>query len=51
MKHYFPELAGSVKFELQNPFVVIGLFIGVCSPIYLEHSVCRPLGVQQVPWF
>ena len=27
MKHYFPELAGSVKFELQNPFVVIGLFI------------------------
>src|SRR5690606_32396314 len=27
MKHYFPDLASSIRFELQDPFVVIGLFI------------------------
>ncbi|MEC8622004.1 MAG: sodium-translocating pyrophosphatase, partial [Pseudomonadota bacterium] len=43
MKHYFPELAGSVKFELQNPFVVIGLFIGGMLP-YLFGA----LGMQAV---
>jgi len=43
MKHYFPELAASVKFELQNPFVVIGLFIGGMLP-YLFGA----LGMQAV---
>src|SRR3546814_6740983 len=32
MNHYFPEIASSIKFELQNPFVVIGLFIGGMLP-------------------
>ena len=43
MKHYFPDLAGEVKFELQNPFVVIGLFIGGMLP-YLFGA----LGMQAV---
>ena len=43
MKHYFPDIASSVKFELQNPFVVIGLFIGGMLP-YLFGA----LGMQAV---
>jgi len=43
MKHYFPNLAASIKFELQNPFVVIGLFIGGMLP-YLFGA----LGMQAV---
>ncbi|MEE8334537.1 MAG: sodium-translocating pyrophosphatase [Alphaproteobacteria bacterium] len=41
--HYFPKLAGKVTFELQDPFVVIGLFIGGMLP-YLFGA----LGMQAV---
>jgi len=41
--HYFPALAGKVKFELQDPFVVIGLFLGGMLP-YLFGA----LGMQAV---
>ena len=37
--HYFPDLAGKVKFELQDPFVVIGLFLGGLLP-YLFGALC-----------
>ncbi len=32
LKHYFPDLAGTVSFQLNNPFVVVGLFIGGALP-------------------
>ena len=32
MKHYVPEIAAQVKFSLQDPYVVIGLFIGGMLP-------------------
>src|SRR5262245_8483317 len=32
LKHYFPDLAGAVSFQLNNPYVVIGLFIGGALP-------------------
>jgi K(+)-stimulated pyrophosphate-energized sodium pump len=32
MAHYFPKIASSIKFELQNPFVVVGLFLGGMLP-------------------
>jgi K(+)-stimulated pyrophosphate-energized sodium pump len=32
LKHYFPNLADAIKFELNNPYVVIGLFIGGALP-------------------
>jgi len=41
--HYFPSLDGKIKFELQDPFVVIGLFLGGLLP-YLFGS----LGMQAV---
>ncbi|MBK18337.1 MAG: sodium-translocating pyrophosphatase [Rhodospirillaceae bacterium] len=41
--HYFPDLAGKIKFELQDPFVVIGLFLGGLLP-YLFGA----LGMQAV---
>jgi K(+)-stimulated pyrophosphate-energized sodium pump len=41
LNHYFPEL--NVKFELQNPYVVVGLFIGGLLP-YLFGA----LGMQAV---
>ena len=37
--HYFPALAGKVKFELQDPFVVVGLFLGGLLP-YLFGALC-----------
>ena len=39
VSHYFPAIAGEVKFELQDPFVVIGLFLGGLLP-YLFASLC-----------
>ncbi|MEC7488581.1 MAG: sodium-translocating pyrophosphatase [Pseudomonadota bacterium] len=39
LKHYVPEMAGQVKFSLQDPYVVIGLFIGGLLP-YLFGSLC-----------
>jgi len=36
LKHYFPQM--DVKFELQNPFVVVGLFIGGLLP-YLFGAI------------
>ena len=30
--HYFPDLVGQVKFELQNPYIVVGLLIGGLLP-------------------
>ena len=38
MKHYVPEIAAQVKFSLQDPYVVIGLFIGGMLP-YLFGSL------------
>jgi K(+)-stimulated pyrophosphate-energized sodium pump len=38
MKHYVPEVAAQVKFSLQDPYVVIGLFIGGLLP-YLFGSL------------
>ena len=35
MKHYVPEIAAQVKFSLQDPYVVIGLFIGGMLPYLL----------------
>jgi K(+)-stimulated pyrophosphate-energized sodium pump len=32
LKHYFPQLTDVIKFELNNPYVVIGLFIGGALP-------------------
>ena len=43
IKHYFPDLEGKIKFELHDPFVVIGLFIGGLLP-YLFGA----LGMQAV---
>mgnify|MGYP001225954704 FL=1 len=43
IKHYFPNLEGKIKFELQDPFVVIGLFLGGLLP-YLFGA----LGMQAV---
>ncbi len=43
LKHYFPNLAGQLNFELQDPFVVVGLFLGGMLP-YLFGA----LGMQAV---
>ena len=43
IRHYFPNIADQVRFELQDPYVVIGLFIGGLLP-YLFGS----LGMQAV---
>ncbi len=32
LKHYFPNLADSISFQLNNPYVVIGLFVGGALP-------------------
>ncbi|HET6158183.1 MAG TPA: sodium-translocating pyrophosphatase [Dongiaceae bacterium] len=32
LKHYFPDLSGSISFQLNNPYVVVGLFIGGAMP-------------------
>jgi K(+)-stimulated pyrophosphate-energized sodium pump len=32
LKHYFPQLAETITFQLNNPYVVIGLFIGGALP-------------------
>jgi len=32
LKHYFPELASQVDFQLENPYVIIGLFLGGLLP-------------------
>src|SRR5215510_2435872 len=32
LKHYFPDLSGTISFQLNNPYVVIGLFIGGALP-------------------
>jgi K(+)-stimulated pyrophosphate-energized sodium pump len=37
--HYFPQLAGKLNFELQDPFVVIGLLLGGLCP-YLFGALC-----------
>ena len=42
LKHYFPDL--DVDFELQNPFVVIGLFIGGLLPYLFGSFGMRAVG-------
>jgi K(+)-stimulated pyrophosphate-energized sodium pump len=32
LKHYFPDLTGQISFQLNDPYVVIGLFIGGAMP-------------------
>src|SRR5262249_10396234 len=32
LKHYFPDLGGTVSFQLNNPYVVVGLFVGGALP-------------------
>ena len=43
LRHYFPDLANQISFQLQDPYVVIGLFVGGLLP-YLFGS----LGMQAV---
>jgi K(+)-stimulated pyrophosphate-energized sodium pump len=43
LKHYFPHLSAELRFELQDPFVVVGLFLGGMLP-YLFGA----LGMQAV---
>ena len=43
LKHYFPQIADQVQFRLQDPFVVIGLFMGGLLP-YLFGA----MGMQAV---
>jgi K(+)-stimulated pyrophosphate-energized sodium pump len=43
LRHYFPELEGQLRFGLQNPYTVIGLFIGGLMP-YLFGA----MGMQAV---
>ena len=38
LQHYFPEVAKQVTFELQDPFVIVGLFLGGLLP-YLFSSL------------
>ena len=51
IKH-FSKIAGSqlegivVTFDLSNPFVVVGLLLEVCYPIYLDLWVCKLLVEQ-----
>jgi K(+)-stimulated pyrophosphate-energized sodium pump len=37
--HYFPAISANIKFELQNPFVVVGLFLGGLLP-YQFGAMC-----------
>jgi K(+)-stimulated pyrophosphate-energized sodium pump len=39
INHYFPHLAGKVTFDLMDPYVVIGLFLGGMLP-YLFGALC-----------
>ena len=39
MKHYVPEIAAQVKFSLQDPYVVIGLFIGGIAYLFGSLSM------------
>ncbi len=39
LKHYFPQLTDVIKFELNNPYVVVGLFIGGALP-FLFGAMC-----------
>jgi K(+)-stimulated pyrophosphate-energized sodium pump len=32
LKHYFPQLTDTISFQLNNPYVVIGLFVGGALP-------------------
>lgn len=32
LRHYFPEIGANITFDLQNPFVVVGLFVGGLLP-------------------
>ncbi len=32
LKHFFPDLAGTISFQLNDPFVVVGLFLGGALP-------------------
>ena len=40
LAYYFPDL--EVTFELQDPYVVVGLFIGGCCRISSGRLACRP---------
>lgn len=44
LKHYFPDIADSITFELQNPYVVIGLFIGGLLPYLFGALGMRAVG-------
>ncbi len=47
LKHYFPDLAGTVSFQLNNPYVVVGLFIGGALAVPVRrsrHDGGRPRG-------
>jgi K(+)-stimulated pyrophosphate-energized sodium pump len=44
MAHYFPKIAANIKFELQNPFVVIGLFLGGLLPYQFGAMSMQAVG-------
>jgi K(+)-stimulated pyrophosphate-energized sodium pump len=44
LKHYFPQLIDTIKFELNNPYVVIGLFIGGALPFMFASMGMMAVG-------
>ena len=44
LKHYFPQLIDQIKFELNNPYVVIGLFIGGALPFMFASMGMMAVG-------
>ncbi len=44
LKHYFPDLAGEIDFQLNDPFVVIGLFLGGALPFLFASMGMMAVG-------
>ncbi|MBI4356480.1 MAG: sodium-translocating pyrophosphatase [Gammaproteobacteria bacterium] len=44
IKHYFPSLAGELVFKLQDPFVIVGLFMGGLLPYLFGSLAMQAVG-------